>query len=309
MADATMPTLKRLFALSGNRCAFPRCQVALTDANGTKGKACHIKGENPTSARYDPAQTDDERRHYDNLILMCGTHHDVIDQDEESYTVARLLKLKADHEKAMGTMPDADAERGAMLLMTMSVVTTNQSGGIAANVVHVHNAPPSATNPKTAEAIDKIWNAMLRMNSEFHDVLLAEMILTKEEIDAYFKGDSWEGTLYSINDYKSQYAVQHKMQRAGVLDLDPLAIHASSEMWRAFNLHRALIGRLGVLYEFSFRRSAYQDWRTDTLFTNAASEAVGKQQLARARSVPLSGAQLVINAVDAYFRSLVARSN
>jgi hypothetical protein len=73
---------------------------------------------------------------------MCGTHHDVIDQDEKTHTVAELIKLKADHERAAATLSDAQSERGAALIMAaQSVLTLNQSGGIAANVVRVHNHP------------------------------------------------------------------------------------------------------------------------------------------------------------------------
>lgn len=301
MSEPTIQTLKRLFAHSGNRCAFPKCPVALTDDKGTKGKVCHIKGENPTSARYDATQNDEERRRYDNLILTCGNHHDVIDQDEESYTVAQLIKLKADHEGGMAAMSDADAERGAALIMAVqSVLTVNQSGGIAANIVHVHSAP--AKNPRTADAIDRIWTAMLTMNTECSDLLLAEMILTAEEIDLQFKGNSWKGSFASVNEYRSEYAVQSKMQRAGLLDLDTLSIHVSPEMWRTFNLHRALIGRLGELYRQSFKRGAYQDWRKDPLFARHGLEVGGEEGWKRAQEATVSGAQLLINATQDYFQ-------
>jgi hypothetical protein len=35
------------------------------------------------------------RHGFDSLILMCGVHHKVIDDDEESYTVQRLTGLKS----------------------------------------------------------------------------------------------------------------------------------------------------------------------------------------------------------------------
>ena len=53
----TLPTIKRLFAHSGNRCAFPKCTATLIDAETVVGKVCHIKGARSGSGRYDPQHT------------------------------------------------------------------------------------------------------------------------------------------------------------------------------------------------------------------------------------------------------------
>jgi len=73
------------------------------------GEVCHIKGARPGSARFDPGQTDVERHAYANLVLMCPTHHTVIDDDEEAYTVKRLCEIKAAHEAQSAPIPDAEA--------------------------------------------------------------------------------------------------------------------------------------------------------------------------------------------------------
>ena len=77
-------TLKRLFARSGNQCAFPRCPDTLIEGETVVGKVCHIKAAQLAGPRYDPQQTAAERHGYDNLILLCGKHHTVIDDDEPS---------------------------------------------------------------------------------------------------------------------------------------------------------------------------------------------------------------------------------
>ena len=62
--DPTGPsqaTIKRLFAHSGNRCAFPRCMEVLVEEGTVVGKVCHIKAANPKGPRYDPQQTTAER--------------------------------------------------------------------------------------------------------------------------------------------------------------------------------------------------------------------------------------------------------
>lgn len=134
-----LSTLKRLFAVSGNQCAFPKCQVALVEGMTVTGKVCHIKGNKKGSARYDENQSDEDRHGFDNLILMCGRHHDVIDDDEESYSVDRLQSMKAMHEKAAKEMPEDTAEHAATMFLNQQVSSVQQSGGITANIVNVHN--------------------------------------------------------------------------------------------------------------------------------------------------------------------------
>lgn len=148
-----VPTIKRLFAVSANRCAFPKCTAALVEGEKVVGKICHIKARSKGGPRYDPNQTAAERHGYYNLILMCGLHADVIDADEEAYTVQYLQRLKARHEQTASTMSDDDAEHGARLLMIdQPVFSTSQSGGITAHTVNVHNYPAPQPAPDDMKA-------------------------------------------------------------------------------------------------------------------------------------------------------------
>jgi hypothetical protein len=64
------------------------------------GEVCHIKGEKVGSARHDDNQPEDERHGYENLVLMCRKHHRVIDSEEESYPVEKLIVMKKEHEES-----------------------------------------------------------------------------------------------------------------------------------------------------------------------------------------------------------------
>lgn len=102
--DISKKDIKILWGKSGNRCAFPGCNVELakegsTGKNMVIGVMAHIKGENPTSARYDSSMSDKERNGYENRILLCPTHHTVIDNDSHLYNVGKLLEIKNNHEK------------------------------------------------------------------------------------------------------------------------------------------------------------------------------------------------------------------
>jgi hypothetical protein len=86
--------------MSGNKCAFPDCQNPIWTENGTLiGYMCHIEAQSPGGARYNPTQTPAKRDGFDNLLLLCGIHHPIIDIESETYTVDVLKKMKADHER------------------------------------------------------------------------------------------------------------------------------------------------------------------------------------------------------------------
>lgn len=137
-------TIKRLFAVSGNQCYFSNCNIPLVDKESGKvtGKICHIKGQKPGAARYDPNQIDEERHGFDNLILMCPIHHDVIDDDPDSYTVSRLNEIKAQHEKiyAKGEEPSDEIINQFILNITQGSViySKDQQGGqIAHSIINI----------------------------------------------------------------------------------------------------------------------------------------------------------------------------
>ena len=146
MSDPSVATIKRLYAVSGNRCAFPKCPAPLVHGNKVTGRVCHIKGAKPGSARYDAKQSDAERHSFSNLILMCPIHHDVIDADELAYTEERLHRLKVTHESAQIPTEVSDGivqqflvsgEHGIANVYNQHVSSINQQGGITAHTVNV----------------------------------------------------------------------------------------------------------------------------------------------------------------------------
>jgi len=93
-------TLRRLYAHSGNQCAYPGCAVPLFEDNGLlTGECCHIEAYSPHGARYNANQLDVARNGYENLVLMCHRHHKIVDADETTYTVEILKGIKCEHEK------------------------------------------------------------------------------------------------------------------------------------------------------------------------------------------------------------------
>jgi hypothetical protein len=93
-----LEVVRALFARSGNQCAFPGCtQPLINEKNLFIGQICHIEGALPGSERHNPDQTDEERRGYGNLVLLCYPHH-IETNDVTLFPTTKLKKIKQDHE-------------------------------------------------------------------------------------------------------------------------------------------------------------------------------------------------------------------
>jgi hypothetical protein len=95
-------TLKELFALSGNQCAYPGCLSPLIDDYGNVvGQIAHIHGVRPKSARYDPGIEASRLRQSENLVVLCYDHH-VATDDVTLFPPARMYEIKKAHERRFG---------------------------------------------------------------------------------------------------------------------------------------------------------------------------------------------------------------
>jgi len=96
---------KILWGRSGAKCAIGDCRKDLivkkqnNDKESVIGEMAHIEGENSTAARYNKDLDKKKCNAYGNLILLCRDHHKIIDDQQNTYTVDVLLKIKEDHER------------------------------------------------------------------------------------------------------------------------------------------------------------------------------------------------------------------
>ena len=94
--------VRKLDTLSRNECAAPNCTRALIarDQETIISKICHIEAAKENGPRYNPNMTDDDRRHFNNLILLCDECHSIIDnkENESNYPVSLLSEWKKEHE-------------------------------------------------------------------------------------------------------------------------------------------------------------------------------------------------------------------
>lgn len=96
--------LKLLWGLAQARCAFPGCRQLLVrpatelDRAAIIGKIAHIISISPNGPRHDSTKTTEFLNSYENLVLLCGNHHDQVDAQAATFTVETLLRWKREHE-------------------------------------------------------------------------------------------------------------------------------------------------------------------------------------------------------------------
>jgi hypothetical protein len=97
-------TEKKLFALSKNQCYKPNCTNKLITDNrqDVLAKMAHIEAASLNGPRFNSNMTDDERRDFDNLILLCDEHHIEIDSHPDEFPTQLLKEWKMLHEGADG---------------------------------------------------------------------------------------------------------------------------------------------------------------------------------------------------------------
>lgn len=134
MSAPTLTTIKRLFALSGNRCTFPGCDSPLVEESGTvTGEICHIYAASNGGPRPNKFLTELKRHEAANLILLCSRHHKVVDSEEEKYTPQLLQEFKRKHEESglVEISPSTARAAKAILDDYLSVTINSNSGQIA----------------------------------------------------------------------------------------------------------------------------------------------------------------------------------
>jgi hypothetical protein len=258
-------TIKRLFALSGNRCAFPKCEATMALEDTLVGEVCHIKGLKRGAARHDPDQTAAQRNDYANLILLCAPHHKVVDDDEEAYTVERLQKMKADHEARATPLSDNDA--GKVATAYSAIVSINQSGGIAAQNFTATNVTLQAAqegdriSKRQLEALENLWGIIRAMRKDYSLVIYVDMILVANEIDDYFRNGRYRQVMDVVRDYADP---QYVAKMIASIDPDKERPFVSARIWSILFALRALYGRTALLMQNSFLDRRYNDWRSDS---------------------------------------------
>ena len=91
--------IKKLWGLSAGRCNYPSCNSAiyesLTGEQEVLGVMAHMVASSPDGPRGSNTSGDDS---YNNRILLCPTHHDLVDKLPSRFPTDTLMDWKQRHE-------------------------------------------------------------------------------------------------------------------------------------------------------------------------------------------------------------------
>jgi hypothetical protein len=168
--------------LAGNQCAFPECNIRFvsSDDDTNFSNICHIEAAEVGGPRYNPDSTDEYRRSYDNLILLCPNHHKKIDDNVSVYSVTVLQKMKKEHEdKTLKLL----SEQNLLAKHPSALNTVINLIGKAIPEILEANDPDNAPNPE-----EKIsYNNVIRYKPiiQLYAVYQAKLNKIYAEIEKY----------------------------------------------------------------------------------------------------------------------------
>jgi hypothetical protein len=134
---------------------------------------------------------------------MCPVHHDVIDADPESYTVTRLLEIKAAHESAhsSGPEPTDDVARQFIANIVSNntvtngsiIISQNQLGGqVAHSITNLGPQPRRISHATGLQLIEKLKlhpPERTEISSAMGDAEALELVDT---LDAILQRAGWQ---------------------------------------------------------------------------------------------------------------------
>jgi hypothetical protein len=232
------------------------------------GEICHIRASRAGGSRFDATQDERARHAFPNLILLCPTHHSVIDADPEAYTIDRLLRMKADHEGKSGQLDEAEIGHGTRLL-TASINISGGDGGVTAHTINVGSintgvSRSSAFDERTVKAIDTVWGATVALENEFSDLTFIDGILTPEEIQACIDGTSpADSMMQQVQSYPTPLQVMRRLQDFASRGVDKEQPYAP-RLFAMFFVHQAVFFRAALLMSQSVEGGRHKDWRKDS---------------------------------------------
>lgn len=220
--------IKRLFAFSGNQCAEPSCTRAIIAKDGLTvvGKICHIAAASSKGPRFDKNMDDDDRRAFDNLILLCDEDHSIIDkkENEQKFPTALLKKWKKDHQEKYSSTPivikDEVVKRAIEQIIKIEenrgIVNqvSNVTGNFTINNRVTNNYSNHYDESKEEGVIEEIFNNALKMVEidpvKSRDKDSGKLVHALKKIKINFKSieEEQEVRTYFSNSYNKKNSIE-----------------------------------------------------------------------------------------------------
>jgi len=224
----TNDTLRRLYTVSGNQCAFPGCVHPMFNNQGNfVGQICHIEAALEGGERFNSFMTNETRRNFSNLMLMCYDHH-IETNKEQIYTVNKLQTIKNQHESIYSNV---DSFVNQMKSTIVDVTTYQQSTKVKKLSNLYINVYGSDDREKQhiIEDVD-IFNNMIPIFTAMSPDAknLFAIGLSRSKYDLNFYGNETENLFIdpyelqrvtNLDDFKIK-SIFTEIERAGFLSLD-----------------------------------------------------------------------------------------
>jgi hypothetical protein len=295
--------VKRLFALSGNRCTFPRCALPIAEGTSLIGEICHIHADSPDGPRYNPSQTDEERWGLDNLILMCAHHHQAIDDDEVSYPAERLRQMKHESESRHLAAPDDEFSAVVVqLLIDQSTATSPERGGFSAQPVHALSQTLATKNPEIEEAVEVLWETLLKLKKEFSEVPAVDSVLPASELDECFRGKRDIPIYGTLRRYRHPPLVAQTLQSIIPVNVQDHRLYVSDRLWAIYSTLLTLHGRTAMLITASFKDKRLNGWRHDGSLNGTLRKTLDAGLIDAAKRMQTGGLNVLIGELENKFR-------
>ena len=124
-----------LWAKAGGRCEYRGCNVSLVgdlianNEDGLYGFIAHVVADSVGGPRGDAVRSPLLAKDLGNLMLMCSTHHKLIDVvAPDDHPEDLLLSMKKAHEERVETNTGIDEERGSHVLRFGASIGGNVNG-------------------------------------------------------------------------------------------------------------------------------------------------------------------------------------
>ena len=150
-----------------------------TDHDSAKviGEEAHIFGHSEKGPRPNPDGISEATNHYENLIMLCPTHHTIVDKQENTYSVKVLLGWKADLERWVSSRLAIEEFSSAEL----KIIVTRLAG---------NDPVPSSTDFQLTALGEKMMlNGLSEVIQHHIDMGLARVAEVKGHIDDLSKFD------------------------------------------------------------------------------------------------------------------------
>jgi hypothetical protein len=160
MAKTTIPQKiqSALWARAAGRCQYRGCNHDLVGdlvagrQDALFGFIAHIVADSADGPRGDPVRSPLLAKSLENLMLMCGTHHKLIDVDAAAdHPEHVLLAMKTEHETRIALVAGIDDERASHVLRFGASIGANES---LVSTKAIFAAMPPDHHPASGQTID-----------------------------------------------------------------------------------------------------------------------------------------------------------